>query len=294
MSCEEYFHPGTVEEAMVYLREKAGNARIIAGGTDLVLQLREHKVDADALVDLSAVEQLSTITESDGWIMVGSMVTHNNLASSAIIQDKARVLADAARSIGSPQIRNIGTIGGNVVNAQPAADTTIALMALDARVRILTNQGEIIKPVDQLFVSAGKSAVDPTSEILVGFEFKASGWGEAAAFMRHAKRKALALPIVNAGVWVKANNNLNAFEDVRIALGPMAPVPVRAKNMENALKGMRFKLSVIKETLSVLEKEINPRDSIRGSAHYKGEMAKVLVTRALIKAITELGGELNE
>jgi len=294
MYCEEYFQPGTVNEALSILRDKKGGARLIAGGTDLVLQLRERIVNTKALVDLGTIKELTTITESDGWIKIGSMVTHKDLATSSVIQTKARVLADAARSIGSPQIRNIGTIGGNVINAQPAADTTIALMALDASARILTEQGEILRPIDQLFLSAGKSLVDPTSEILMSFEFRLPGQNEATAFTRHAKRKALALPIVNVGVWVKAANTLDSFEAVRIALGPMAPVPVRAGNAENALKGMPFKQGMIKEAISALEKDVNPRDSIRGSAYYKKQMAKVLALRAIVQAVTELGGEISE
>jgi carbon-monoxide dehydrogenase medium subunit len=290
----EYYHPATLDEAISILKTHNGEARLLAGGTDLVLQLRERKVKAKALIDLGSIADLNYIKEEDGWIKIGSMTTHKEIALSGVIMEKACVLADAARSIGSPQIRNVGTIGGNVVTAQPAADATIALMALDARAHILTSQGEIIKPLGELFLGAGKSAVDPTSEILLSFEFKASGDREATAFMRHAKRKALALPIVNVGVWVKADETLNSFAGVRIALGPMAPVPVRATNAEAVLKGAPFKQRVLKDAMLALEKEITPRDSIRGSAQYKKEMAKVLTARAIIKAVKDLGGEVSE
>ncbi|MBF7084461.1 FAD binding domain-containing protein [Desulfallas sp. Bu1-1] len=294
MNCEKYYLPATVEEAINILRENQGNARLIAGGTDLVLQLRERKINTKALVDLSALKELNGITENNGWITIGSMTTHQQIAASGIIREKARVLAEAAQSIGSPQIRNVGTIGGNVVNAQPAADTTIALMALDARARILTNQGEITKPVGELFLGAGQSAIDPTSEILLAFDIKTPGAREATAFMRLAKRKALALPIVNVGVWLKLDQTLSKFEDIRIALGPMAPVPVRATNTEAVLKGAPLQQTVLLQAMAVLEKEISPRDSLRGSAFYKKEMAKVLLKRAILVAVKDLGGELGE
>lgn len=294
MDYEKYYLPATVEEAAYLLRENRGNARLIAGGTDLVLQLKERKINTKVLVDLSALKELKGITENDGWITIGSMTTHQQIADSGIIREKARVLAEAAQSIGSPQIRNVGTIGGNVVNAQPAADATIALMALDARARILTNQGEITKPVGELFLSAGQSAIDPTSEILLSFHIKTPGAREATSFMRMAKRKALALPIVNTGVWLKLDQTLRKFEDIRIALGPMAPVPVRAINTEAVLKGAPLQQTVLLQAMATLEKEINPRDSIRGSAFYKKEMAKVLLKRAILSAVEDLGGELGE
>ena len=294
MNYEKYYFPATIEEAINLLHENKGDARLIAGGTDLMLQLRERKINTKALVDLSALKELNGITENNGWITVGAMTTHQQIAASGVIREKVRVLAEAAQSIGSPQIRNVGTIGGNVVSAQPAADTTIALLALDARARILTNQGEITKPVGELFLGAGQSAVNPAAEILLAFDFKIPGRREATAFMRLAKRKALALPIVNVGVWLKLDQAFSKFEDIRIALGPMAPVPVRAVNTEAILKDAPLKQTAMLRAMAVLEKEINPRDSLRGSAFYKREMAKVLLKRAILIALKDLGGELSE
>jgi len=294
MNHENYHLPSTITEAINLLIENKGNARLIAGGTDLVLQLREHKINAKTLVDLGALSGLKSIAEKNGWITIGSMTTHQKIAASELIRKKTRVLAEAAQSIGSPQIRNVGTIGGNIVNAQPAADTSIALMALDARACVLNSKGEVTKPITELFLGAGKSAIDPTAEILKSFDIKSPGAHEATAFMRLAKRKALALPIVNVGVWIKLDETLSRIEDIRIALGPMAPVPFRATNTEAFLKGVLLQQKNLVQALSVLEKEIQPRDSLRGSAFYKKAMAKILFKRAIQNAVKDIGGEFNE
>jgi aerobic carbon-monoxide dehydrogenase medium subunit len=293
MYYEKYYVPKTVQEALNFLEESKGDGRLIAGGTDLMLQLKKREVSVKVLVDLSDIQELSFITEENGWIKIGPATTHSQIAASSILKEKARVLAEAAGSVGSPQIRNVGTIGGNVVSAQPAADTTIALLALDAQVRCLTKKGSEVRPLGELFLAAGKSALDPTSEIVTAFEFKAPGKNEATSFMRHAKRKALALPIINLGLWLKVDENVRVCEDVRIAMGPMAPVPVRAASAEAALKGASLNEKALKEAAETLEKDINPRDSLRGGAYYKKEMAKVMLRRAIARALKDLGGEVS-
>jgi carbon-monoxide dehydrogenase medium subunit len=123
-----YYIPQTVEEALSLLQENEGSARLIAGGTDLMLQLRAQKIETKALVDLTKISSLSYIVEEDGWLKIRALTTHAELAASPLTQAKALVLAEAAASIGSPQIRSVATIGGNVISAQPAADATIALL----------------------------------------------------------------------------------------------------------------------------------------------------------------------
>lgn len=294
MTWEKYYRPQTAAEALNLLLESKGNARVVAGGTDLMLQVRKRQFNPKGLVDLSRVEELRRISENGNVLSIGSMVTHQELAESKLIREKARALADAARSVGSPQIRRVGTIGGNVVNAQPAADTTIALMAFDAQARVLTAQGEQTRPLAELFRGPGQSAVDPTAEIVLGFEFPSPDKLVGTAFRRLAKRQALALPIVNVAVRVQADQSVSRFDDVRMALGPMAPVPLRAVAGEEALKGTPLAAASVEAALAATAKEINPRDSIRGSALYKRKMVLILLKRALMAAVTDLGGEIKE
>ncbi len=293
MYWDNYYSPQTVAEAIKLLDENEGRARIIAGGTDLMLQIRSQEISVNTLVDLSEIKSLCNVVEEDGWIKIGALTTHAQLAASPLIQREARVLAEAAASIGSPQIRNVATIGGNVVNAQPAADTVIALLALDARVNYLNSKGEHEKQVNEIFVSPCKSLLDPTREIVTSFKFKSLGKNEATAFMRHAKRKALALPTVNLGVWIRVNDTINIFEEVRIALGPMGPVPCCSKVAEQILKGAPCEEGTIQKAMEALAQEVTPRDSIRGSAAYKKEMIKVMLKRALASALKDLGGVIK-
>lgn len=293
MLWEDYTFASTPANALEILTQHNGEARLIAGGTDLMFLLRDSRVKTKVLVDLCQVEDLKEIKEADGSIKIGSLVTHDMLAASPVLLKKARVISEAARSVGSPQIRNVGTIGGNVVNAQPAADTSISLMALDAKVSILTENGEIEKPLQDIFVGPGKSAVDPSQELVTCFSFAAPGPDEATAFARHARRKALSLPILNVGVWLKMDSTRKTLEDIRIAMGPMAAVPFRASEAESLLKGKEVTDDGLKEALEKAAEEASPRDSFRGSANYKKDMVKVFLKRAILSAVEDLRGDNN-
>ncbi len=289
---ETYYQPKTADEALDILTSNQGQARIVAGGTDMMLLLKTGKVKAKALVDITNLEELKFITEENGWIKIGALVTHNQLAVSSLLREKARVLVEAAESIGSPQIRNVGTIGGNVANAQPAADTSVALTALDARVWVKTVRGKEIKPISEMFLGVGKSAIEPTEEFITAFEFKSPEENETTAFIRHAKRKALAMPILNMGLWLKASID-SKVQDIRIVAGPMATVPLRLLRAEKTLKESTLTNKLLKKAGEIAALEVNPRSSIRGSAYYKKEMIKVFLKRAVISAFSDLGGEIK-
>ena len=293
MIWEYYCFARTPAHALELLVENKGDARLIAGGTDLMFLLKDGSVKPKAMVDLGHVKELQEIQEANGFIKIGSMVTHKQLASSELICSKVRILAEAARSVGSPQIRNVGTIGGNVVSAQPAADTSIALLALGTKAFILTSQGEEEKPLQETFVGPGKSAINPAQELLTYFVFPSPGPSEATAFARHARRKALSLPILNVGIWLKMDDSRQVIEDIRIAMGPMAGVPFRALQTESYLKGKTFTPEAMQNALETAASEVNPRDSFRGGSQYKKEMVKVFLKRALVSAVEELRGENN-
>jgi carbon-monoxide dehydrogenase medium subunit len=290
---ENYYLPETVEEVLKHLKDSNGNARIMAGGTDLMILVKNGIVKTREIVDVCNVKELNCIKEEGSLIRVGALTTHTQLAESELLKKKVKVLAKAASKVGSPQIRNAGTIGGNVVNAHSAADTAVALTALNAKARIQGAEGELEKPVSELYVEAGKSFVDPTKEIITEFVFDVPGENEATAFMRHAKRKALALPILNLALWLKTNSDKSMIEDVRIALGPMDYKPLRALETENILKGQPLTEKTIKEAQETIVKEIKPRDSFQGGASYKIEMAKVFLARAIVEAVSDLGGKID-
>jgi carbon-monoxide dehydrogenase medium subunit len=283
---KEYFFPSSVEEALEILAERGGKARVIAGGTDLVIQILEEELSVDYLVDITRIPGLDEISLQDGIITLGANVTHRRAAGSPLIRERATVLAEACKAVGSVQIRNVGTIGGNVVNAQPAADSAIALTALDAEAEIASISGRSWVPLEGLFIGPGASKVDSTSEVLTAFRFKALGPRQGSAFERIARRRALALPILNCAVVVELNEDRDSFEWARIALGPVAPTPFRARNAEESLRGAPVSAEAFLKAGEMASQEAKPRTSIlRASREYRVEMIKVLLRRALERAV---------
>ena len=182
MICDDYVSPSAVEEALATLASLRGEGRLIAGGTDLVMQLRRGERRVDCLIDITRILDLSEIKQEGSYILLGATVTFSQIERSQLIRENAPVLAKAASHVGSPQIRNVGTLAGNVVNAQPAADGSIALLALNAEVEIANLTGRQWVPVTSLFVSPGVSRIDATAEMVTAFRFRVAGPRESSAF----------------------------------------------------------------------------------------------------------------
>jgi CO/xanthine dehydrogenase FAD-binding subunit len=291
MKWEQYLFAASLEEALSMLAEHQGQARVIAGGTDLVPQLKHKERKVRCLVDVSRLPELKGIHRQDGVIRIGAAITHHTLASSKLLREQASALAEGAAAVGSPQIRYMGTIGGNVVNAQPAADTAIPLLALGAEAEIASSAGTRREPLENLYVRPGESKVDATCEILVALRFPAAGRNRGSAFTRLAKRRALSLPILNAAVAVRLNGQGTVLEDVSLALGPVALTPFRARKAEEALRGQPVEKQIIAAALELASQESQPRTNpVRGSAEYRREMVKVLLGRALERAVAAARG----
>jgi carbon-monoxide dehydrogenase medium subunit len=268
------------------LKERQGQARVIAGGTDLIIQLKKKEMTARCLVDVTNLDELKGIGLEDGFIRVGACVTHQELASSSLIRERAVALAEGASQVGSPQIRNMGTVGGNIVNAQPAADTVVPLMALEAEVEVATATGTRRDPLGGLCIGPGQCTVDATAEILTAVRFRALGPSQGSAFERLAKRKALALPILNAAAVVTLNDGGDAFQEVRLAVGPVGPTPSRALQAEEALRGAAVEAQTIAKAMELAAQEAQPRTNpLRGSQEYRQEMVKVLLRRSIERAV---------
>jgi carbon-monoxide dehydrogenase medium subunit len=287
----DYIIASTVEEALAVLTSLRGAGRIIAGGTDLVIQLRRGDREVAGLVDITRIPGLADIRRQNSHIVVGAATTFAQLEHSPLIRDWAPVLAEAASWVGSPQIRNVGTLAGNVVNAQPAADGSIALLALDAEAEIANLTGRQWVAVGNLFVSPGVSRVDASTEMITAFRFPARAPREGFAFERLARRKALALPLINVATRVLLDASGDHIRDVRIAIGPVAPVPFRAQEAEAVLRGSAIKPDVISEATEAAEHESKPRSSLlRASKEYRRELIRTLTQRALTRAIEKARG----
>ena len=283
---QEYLFPSSVEEALAMLAECEGRARLVAGGTDLVIELTEGRRAADCLVDITRIPELDKMTLEDGMIVLGANVTHRQASESPLVRERATVLAEACRAVGSLQIRNVGTLGGNVVNAMPAADGTTALLALEAEAEIADGTGRRWAPLPDLFAGPGVSRVDSTREMLTAFRFRALGEGQGSALERIARRRALALPILICAVVVTLSEGGEDFKSARIALGPVAPVPFRASQAEESLRGAPISLKTMARAGEIAMQESHPRSSLlRASREYREEVIKVLVRRGLERAV---------
>jgi CO/xanthine dehydrogenase FAD-binding subunit len=282
---KDYHLPVSVDEAVGLLARYDGKARVVAGGTDLILDLQqgnEHPVEA--LVDVTRIVGLNEIREEAGFILIGAGVTHTQIVASELLHRKATALVEASYVVGGPQVRNVATIGGNVAHALPAADGTTALNALDAEVEVASFNGRRWIPFTALFLGPGKSAIDSTREVLTALRCKATGPHEGSAASRIMRPQGVALPIMNFSTWVRVIDN--RIDEVALAVAPVAPTPFRCKQTEAFLTGKPATSESIEAAVDVLLSECKPRTSPhRATAEYRKEVLPVLLRRTLSKAI---------
>jgi CO/xanthine dehydrogenase FAD-binding subunit len=286
---QKYLFPATVQEALEMLAAHPGESQIIAGGTDLVLQSKRGQCPATVIVDITRIPGLDAIKEREGYVTIGCQVTHAQIAASPLIRHKAEVLALACGSVGGPATRNVGTLVGNVVNALPAADGAVALFALDAEVEVADANGRRWMPIAELYAGVGKCVLDPCAQMATAIRFLPLGPGQASAYQRLANRKALALPTLTVGAVVGVRDGV--CDAVRIAVGPVAPIPFRAREAEAALTGQPPTTEAVAHAAELAGRAAQPRDSLlRGSRDYRQAMVRVLVRRALAEAVAKAEG----
>jgi CO/xanthine dehydrogenase FAD-binding subunit len=282
-----YHVPHTVEEALGLLAHYQGAARVVAGGTDLLLEMRQGDRPAvEALVDITRIPELMRLERAGEWIVIGAGVTHAQIASSSLLIEKATCLAESCGVVGGPQVRNVATLGGNVVNALPAADGTTSLMVLDAEAEVWQGGEHRWVALPDLFTSPGKSLIDPTCDLLLAFRFRPCEALEATAFKRIMRPQGVALPIMACAVWVRLGSDRSTLEDVRICIGPVAPRPARASEVEEVLRGGRFEEKLLDRAVKVARDRLHPRASkYRATAEYRVEMIEVLLRRTIPLAV---------
>lgn len=292
MFWQDYVRVESVDEALDSLDGLHGAGRVIAGGTDLILQLRAGQKKTSCLIDISSVNSLCGITHKNGKVSIGAATTHSQIINSSLLFTNAPLLSEACSQIGSPQIRNIGTVGGNIVNAQPAADSVIALLALDATCTVVSKDGLRDMPVGTLFSGPGISTIDSTQDIVTEISFDTLSSSAGNAFYRLSRRKAGSLPILNCAVCLRWNKEEHTITELRIAMGPVAPTPIRLYETEKAFTSDTFSMKLMQEALNKAFDEVNPRSSLRGGMEYRKEMTKVIVKRAMLRAL-EIAGWKN-
>ncbi len=280
---KDYCTPATLAEALAILTQHAGAARVVAGCTDMSYLAHTGELTVACAVDITRIPDLTRIAREGDSIVLGACVTHAQAAASPLIREVAPVLAAACGAVGSPQIRNVGTIGGNIVNAQPAADSVISLLALDATVEVLSPEGTRVQPLSAAFSGPGQSTIDPRRELLTAVRFRALGTDQGSAFARLARRRALALPILCVAVVVTVT--AGKFSTASVAMGPVAPTPARAAAAEAWLRGAAISRENLDHAAQLAADEARPRSSaLRGSSEFRKRMVRVLVRRALAEA----------
>jgi CO/xanthine dehydrogenase FAD-binding subunit len=287
---QEYLYPATVDQALQMLADYGGRARVVAGGTDLVLQLRRGERQASCLVDISRVDALRGISKTDGFVTIGAATTHAEIVASPLIREQATVLAQAAAEVGSTQVRNVGTLGGNVVNAQPAADTALALLALDAEAEVIGVDGPRWAGLIELYKGPGVSRVDSTAELVRAFRFRLPTGQVGSAYRRLGKCKSIALPVMCAAAIVQLDGD--RFASTAIALGPVGPRPFRAATAEAWMAGQPVTAETIVHAATLAQEGASPRDSfLRCSKVYREAMVAVLVQSVLEQARNQVLSE---
>lgn len=308
----EYYKPGSVDEAIKLIRSLK-NAKFIAGGTDVMVQLRQKKISPEHLISIRNIQELNRIDTTNG-LKIGSCVTHNDIDKNEYIKRNYSALTDATSRLGSKQIRNVATIGGNICNAAPSADTACPLLVFDAKAVIIGADGEKEVRLDNFFIGPGKTVL-AQDEILKEFVMPKFNEYTGSAYIKHTRREAMDLPILGVATRLTLSMDSNSqvrckdllcavdsisnilmklkdeglkCEDVRIAMGVVAPIPMRAKKAEEALIGKIISPEIFETIGEIAASEAQPRDSIRGEAWYRKEMIKVLVKRALMKSIDRI------
>jgi carbon-monoxide dehydrogenase medium subunit len=287
----EYVFPSSIEEAVQLLKTGSGKARVIAGGTDVLPEIRDQKIAPRCLVDITRIPGLDEIAVSENWIEIGAAVTFANIKDSAFLNQHVHALTDAARSVGALAIQNAATWAGNLVQAMPAADGAIIALALEAQARIVDGDGSEWRTVESLFHGPGVSAVDPTRQLIthVRFPRHRGQWG--TAWRRVGRRPSLVLPILNCAVKLCLDTSGTHIEHIVVALGPVAPRPFRALQAEEYLHGRAPTAEVFAHAAGLVQQEANPRDSImRASRAYRLAIIPPMVEGALETATQRAQG----
>lgn len=281
---KDYIFATTIDSALAILRENKGKAKIMAGGTDLVLQESRKKEKSEFFVDLSHIHALHGITEKDGWLEIGANVTHTQAAFSPLVREKAPLLAEACSKVGGRPIRNVGTLAGNVITAQPAADAAVALCALDARCVMHGCDGRKWEAgMPEMYAGVGKSSVDCGAEILSHIRVPVCGPGCGTSYMRMEQRKALSLPMLCVAAYVALAGGI--IKDVRIVMAPVGPGPQRASESEAFLKGKAPSKEAFKEAAALANQNASFRSSaVRGSKEFRHAVLPVFIVRGLEEA----------
>jgi len=281
-----YREPESLEQALVIMNEVKGKGLPLAGGTDLLVNMKKGIMCPENLICVSGIQKLRQIHAAKGKMNIGACVRVGELAKSNEIRTFFSALAEGAMSLGSPLIRNMATIGGNIVTARPAADLPPSLMAYGARIMLRNIYGERLVVLEDFFKGPGETirkSEEIVTEILLNKPPEYSG----AAYMKLGVRQALEISIVNVAVYMELNAKDGAICKPRVILGSVAPTPIRAFSSEQILSGEKPSKALFESAAEAASSDCKPITDFRASEEYRKDMVKVLTKRALVKAYRE-------
>jgi carbon-monoxide dehydrogenase medium subunit len=273
-----YFEPSSLDEATKLFAEWGAKAWKLAGGTDLLVKIKKKEIEPEVVVNLKRIPGLADTYVKDGFLHLGALITVAGLLRNSVVKQYFPALYQAAAVMGSPQIRELATVGGNICNAAPTADLVPPLVALDASVRLVSARGAREIKLEKIFRGPGRTEIS-AEEILTEIVVPLPGDGQRSVYLKHGIRRAHEIAI--AGVAVSLSAEWTRLRHVRIALGAVAPTVVRAYSAENLLLEQPISEDTLALAASMAAQSAQPRDGVRGSAWYKREVTRVLTLRAL-------------
>lgn len=282
--CQGYFAPRKIEEALEILSKQEKEIKVIAGGTDLLIQYYDRLYEINGWLDLKNIKELQEIKIHQNQMEIGAMVTHTQLEKSAEIKKYFPVLGKAAADIGSPQIRSRGTIGGNIVNASPAGDLLAPLMAYNAQFKLLSTQGEKIVPAEKFFIGPKKTILE-SAQLLTRIILPLPSERTFGSWIKIGKRKALIIATITLALVIEMAEDNKTVKDVRTCLGSVAPTPIEIKEVREKMIGKNFNQLDFNQLGQIVEDKISPIDDIRGTREYRKDVAKNI----MINALEEIG-----
>ena len=281
-----YYTPTTVEEAVAILQRYDGEARVVGGGTDLLVETRRglHR-PVQAMVDVTRLQGLDWIARDEDYIVIGCGVTHSAIINNPHINRHGTCLAESCGVIGGPQVRNVGTLAGNVAHALPAGDGTIGLLALGGEIEVAGPDGIRWMPLQESFKAPGKSFIDRFREVLTRLRFKPTGLLEGSAHHRVMRPQGLCLPIISMGARIKLDAD-DVITDARISMGPVGPVPYLAEPAMDTLIGEPATEEVYAAAAATALASVSLRASkYRASHEYREQMLRTFLPTILRRAV---------
>jgi CO/xanthine dehydrogenase FAD-binding subunit len=281
----DYFAPESLDGAIAILRERGDGGRLLAGGTDLLVQMKEASLHPPYVVSLRRLRELRGITfDEQQGLRIGAMTTMAEVADNPIVRKRYPVLVDGASIVGSVQTRNMATIGGNICNAAPSADTAPPLLVLGSQVEIAGSGGRRQVPVEGFFAGPGRTILG-RNEILIGLAIPTPAPRTGGRYERHTPRAEMDIAVVGVAALVTLEPNRDVVREARIALGAVAPTPVRARDAEAFLAGQPPSEDVFERAADLAVNAARPISDVRGSAAFRRHLVRVMTVRCLRAAV---------